>query len=449
MDRVAILQYYLRPEIVKSLYKNAHEREVAIAYPFGYGKRPDAFFNEQDIIECVKKGAMSFHCSEEIWDNPLDISSSLSKQEINEMKKGWDLIIDIDTPHFFYAKIATKLILDALQYHGVESASVKFSGNKGFHIGVPFEAFPRLVHGTETRLLFPDGARKIALYLREMIRPHLLKALEQEGMAKIEKNTGIPESDLKEKGLFDPFKVVDIDTILISHRHLCRMAYSLHEKSGLVSLPLDIKELDAFKREDASPEKVSGGGLFLNKVAREGEAADLFVAAFDTSAETLESEMYTEVAQGKKKEYEEMTEAIAEVFFPPCIKKILEGMKDGKKRALFILLTFLANAGWDKEQIIEKVKEWNKKNPQPLKESYLQGQLTYIGRLKGKLPPNYSNTMYYQDLGLLSDSEKQSKIKNPLNYARRQYFIHKNSSGKEKKEIVEKPMKKSNESKIN
>ena len=36
------------------------------------------------------------------------------------------------------------------------------------------------------------------------------------------------------------------------------------------------------------------------------------------------------------KQYEDLTEAIPEELFPPCIKKMLEGLEDGKKRSLFV-----------------------------------------------------------------------------------------------------------------
>ena len=88
---------------------------------------------------------------------------------LDKLRTGWDLVLDIDCPYWKYSKLITHLIIKALKKHNVSSISCKFSGNKGFHIGIPFEAFPEKINKIETRLLFPEGVRKIALYLTNYI----------------------------------------------------------------------------------------------------------------------------------------------------------------------------------------------------------------------------------------------------------------------------------------
>ena len=61
--------YYSNPKIQKAIFDFAANREVCPRYFEGFGKRPDCLQYESDIFELVKKGATSFHCSEEIWDN--------------------------------------------------------------------------------------------------------------------------------------------------------------------------------------------------------------------------------------------------------------------------------------------------------------------------------------------------------------------------------------------
>jgi hypothetical protein len=56
--------------------------------------------------------------------------------------------------------------------------------------------------------------------------------------------------------VFDPFKILSIDSILISSRHLFRMPYSINEKSYLVSLPIDPNKIMDFKKEMANPENL-------------------------------------------------------------------------------------------------------------------------------------------------------------------------------------------------
>src|SRR3989338_10281382 len=96
--------------------------------------------------------------------------------------------------------------------------------------------------------------------------------------------------------------------------------------------------------------------------------------------------------------YEDVKEAVPEQFFPPCINLILKGVTDGRKRSMFILVNFLSSLGWGYEQIEQKLEEWNKKNPEPLREVLIKGQTRYHKQQKKKvLPPNCANSMYYKD----------------------------------------------------
>ncbi len=44
------------------------------------------------------------------------------------------------------------------------------------------------------------------------------------------------------------------------------------------------------------------------------------------------------------------------------MKKILEGISDGKKRALFILINFFRSIGTDKNELEKILFSWNEKN---------------------------------------------------------------------------------------
>ena len=99
-------------------------------------------------------------------------------------------------------------------------------------------------------------------------------------------------------------------------------------------------------------------------------------------------------------------------------KELLEGIKeDGRKRALFILLNFFGKVGYNQEAIEEKIKEWNSKNAQPLKEGYVRSQLSWYKRNKSLLPPNCDNQAYYRSLLVCKPDNFCSKIKNPAHYA--------------------------------
>ena len=115
------------------------------------------------------------------------------------------------------------------------------------------------------------------------------------------------------------------------------------------------------------------------------------------------------------------------------IKLILNtGLSDGRKRALFILINFLTSLGWNYDDIEKYLKEWNKKNNEPLRENYLLGQLRYHKTQKKKiLPANCNNMMYYVDIGVCKPDNLCTKIKNPVSYALRKSFFMRKEVKKE------------------
>ncbi|MCK4521918.1 MAG: hypothetical protein KAU20_05050, partial [Nanoarchaeota archaeon] len=160
-----------------------------------------------------------------------------------------------------------------------------------------------------------------------------------------------------------------------------------------------------------------------SNVAR-GEAKKLIVSSFDYGEKKEEI-----MVKGGRK-YEELKSALPEDFFPPCIKNILKGLEDGRKRSLFILVNFLTSVGWDYDKIEGLLRKWNKKNKEPLREVYLIGQMRYHKTQKKKiLPPNCQNKMYYQDLQICKPDKLCEKIRNPVNYSRRKTF-YLNKKGK-------------------
>src|SRR3990167_6122841 len=97
--------YYSRKDVQKTIFSFSQNREVVPRYFEGFGKRPDSLQYQGDIFESVKKGATSFHCSEEIWHDPLVISTEMNEKKLNELRAGWDLLIDIDSRYLDYSKV--------------------------------------------------------------------------------------------------------------------------------------------------------------------------------------------------------------------------------------------------------------------------------------------------------------------------------------------------------
>src|SRR3989344_5974797 len=167
--------YYSNPKVQEALLEFSKNREVVPRYFESFGKRPDTLQYPSDIMGLVNRGATSFHASEELWHNPLEISSEMSYQEMQKARKSWDLLIDIDSPFLDYSKIAAQLLIEEMERHGISSCNTKFSGSKGFHIIIPAKAFPETFEGTETKTMFPEWPRAIVKYLMMRIRPEYNK----------------------------------------------------------------------------------------------------------------------------------------------------------------------------------------------------------------------------------------------------------------------------------
>ncbi len=454
------IMFYKRKDIQEEIVRAAENKEIAIRFgDKGFGKRPDVLKFPSDVLEFALKGATSFHASEELWLNPLQISTNMKPKDLDDIRVGWDLVIDIDCAVLEYSGLAAELIVEALKYHDIKSISCKFSGNHGFHLGVPFESFPENIGGEESRILFPKMPKAIALYIKSMIEEPLAQRIldfENGDIAKIEEKTGkikeelVKDPEAKELEL-DVDSFLEIDTILISPRHLYRMPYSFNEKSGLVSIPVDPYNIRAFRKKMAMAENVvvSEHRFLDREQIIPNEANRLSVQALDyISRRNIERQLNEEIQQSYKKvvsevqQFEEQTEKIPEELFPPCIHLLKEGIEDGKKRALFALVNFITSVGWNYDDIEEWLGEWNENNEENagegLRETLLKGQIRYHKQQKKKiLPPNCDNPNYYKSIGnsnrvVCQPDNFCKKIKNPVQYAKKKMFFMKQNQPKKR-----------------
>ncbi len=486
-----IKEFYLRKEILQELLRLARGREVQAWFGDVRGMRPEIVNFEGDLRDLINQGMTSFHVSEERWSDPLVLKPGLGKKDLDNFRVGWDAIIDIDSKNLEFSKICAELIIDALKFYDLKSYSVKFSGNHGFHIGIPFEAFPKEVNSINIKDHFPDGVRIISEYLKSIIKEFLsARILSNYTIETAAKSVNKPVEDIKEKicktcdkivediielkcnscgfsssgsfsqkdfekclecssnkilknnlfkckcgiakekkntsgGGFDPFKVVDIDSVLISSRHLFRCVYSVNEKSGLVSIP--VNSIKDFNIEDAKIENVKFDKnlRFLDSDnVIPGEARNLLIQAFDPK------ERKTVVRDDIKKierTFEIPKVAIKSDYFPPCMLSLMSGVKeDGRKRAVFILANFLQSVGWSMEEVEKFLLEWNKRNKEPLREGYIMSQISWFKRQKKTvLPPNCDNPGYYKTMGVKCEDGICSMCKNPVNYVFRRLKLAK------------------------
>lgn len=392
--------YYSKPEIQEVIFNFSENREVAPSFMMeSFGKRPDSFQYKRDIFELVKRGATSFHCSEEIWGDPLKIKTGMSEKELNDLRIGWDLLIDIDSKYMDYSKILAGLIVKMLKFHGVENIGVKFSGSKGFHILVPWKSFPKKVNGIKVSDMFPEWPRIITNYLMDQTKKPLIDSIS---------NLTKPNKYIKD---FEVPEQVMPDLILVSPRHLFRMPYSLHEKTALASMVIFPNEILDFELKDATPMNLSRDKIrdFCPE-PKEGEAKELLMQALDWHKANNNEEA------GKKTfDYKPIKLTnLSETYFPPSIQKILKGVGDGRKRALFVLINLFRSIGVEKDELEKRIEEWNKKNTVPLKQGYIKSQLMWSYRNKVAPPPNFDKD-YYKGVGVIPN-EEELRFKNPVNY---------------------------------
>ncbi len=422
-----ILEYYSREDVQDALLQLGRGREVVGVFRNGgFGSRPNVILYRQDIVSMARSGVAEFHSSLERWSNPM----MLRPDNYDALRQGWDLVLDLDGRDFGHVKLAARILYTTLEKHGLSAISVKYTGGKGFHLGIPWESMPPELNFSKTSLLFPGLARQIGLYLRERMRDEfergLLKMNSPEELAEM---SGKPlerimaGDDPSGEHAIDPFQVVDIDPVLISPRHLFRMPYSLNRGTGYASLPISINDIGEFEKSHAAPRGLRVRRMFLNP-GEPGEASGLVAEAADWWS------IWNKKAERKSRVIERPGEKIPERLFPPCIKNISLGIPDGRKRAVHILLNFLRSCGWSWQDTESFIDSWNLKNRPPLSESYIRGQVRWQKmRKKTVPPPNCTNPGYYESFGVCTPDEtcggQARTVKNPAVYPLRKMMDEK------------------------
>jgi hypothetical protein len=399
-----ILNYYSKPEIQEAIASFAKDREIACSLRDGsYFHRPDTLQYPRDVLERVKEGVVAFHCSVERWASPMSLSSELRTKDLDELRKGFDVILDIDAKSKLeHAKIAAITICEFLSDQGI-TPTVKFSGRRGFHIGISGDAFPNQVDFKPLSKMYPDVPQIMAAYIKNQIKDKLLEALieEEGGIASLAKT--VPElSELS------PYSFIEVEENW-GNRHLFRMPYSLHHKSWLASIPLRLYKLKGFETSMALPNKVKISSPFL--INKEEEGTDLIRSALDWHSRYKKEEKIVYKKVFKK------TAPVPEEYFPPCIKLILNGVPDGRKRSFYTLATFLRAVNWKWEDIEKRLKEWND-STQALTTRAVSTQMKWHARQKRDLmPANCDSVMFYKSIGICKPDGICERIKNPVNYA--------------------------------
>lgn len=253
--------------------------------------------------------------------------------------------------------------------------------------------------------MYPEIPRILAAFIRVKIRGRLLRGLvSAKGAKQLIEMLGEAPSRL------NPFYFVEVEKDW-GNRHMFRAPYSLNEKTWLVSIP--VPHINSFSPKDAEYENVLAG-QHPDFFGAEGDMTDLLTDAMDWHA-----------ARKKEPEKKEVKKIIwehkvPEELFPPCMKLILAGLEDGKKRSIFTLVNFLKMMNWSAEEIEQKINEWNSRNKPPLPSSIILSGVRYHEQ-RALTPANCFNDQFYVSFGVCRPDEtckamNAKKTSNPVAY---------------------------------
>ncbi len=409
MYRQQILEYYHRDEIAAEIARAAAGREAAGVFSDGtYDARPNSIIYPSDVKQMAKKGVTSFHISVEHWKNPMAISTET--KNYGKLRTGFDILIDIDSKlGIDEARITAQLICEFLGKYGIKNYGIKFSGRRGFHICLPWTMLPKEVDFKATAKHYPKIPKIIARFIRRGISEQLMRELIKSKGAK-----QLLEILEEKPSKLSPYYFVEVEKDW-GARHLFRAPYSLNEKTWLVSLPMSFADLKNFRIETAKPENIIVKEPFFK--GEENEAESLVLDAIDWYA-ARKKEKEKKKAPVRRTVWEKK---IPEELFPPCIKIILSGMSDGRKRSIFTLINYLRMCNWSWEEIGNKLSEWNSRNRPPLPKTLIVSQLRY-SQNNTMNPANCDSGMFYTDIGICrpdvtcKGGTPHITVKNPINY---------------------------------
>ncbi|MBC8234914.1 hypothetical protein H8E77_35665 [bacterium] len=206
-----IYNYYSREEIQKEMFKYAAGRKITYLRMF----KPQFEFIKQSEDVLPLSLYTLFWGKGNYWPS---LHGTISKYG-SEGNRICDIVIEIDYKSSWESCFEmTRPVIEWLKNIGAVF-KIKFSGHCSPHIIIPAEAFPEQING---KYMFPGQ------------HSHFFRSL-----------TEIVKSKIKQPRY--------LDTSFHLQEHFLRLAYSLNEMTGLVSLPIAVHQFDYFQPFDAKP----------------------------------------------------------------------------------------------------------------------------------------------------------------------------------------------------
>ncbi len=198
-----IYGYYSRPEIQQAIFDYAKGRKITVLKHFR------ALYKSLEKPEDILSLAIYHAMYSKLWTSFHGMVSRTS-----EDRKVCDFVIEVDNKRSWKRCFeATRPVIDMLNDFNVYYC-VKFSGHASAHVIIPGE-------------VFPGDRMSSAKY-----RSHLMNFVGK--LVKGEK----------------------LDRSFTNPSHFLRLAYSINENTGLVSMPIFMEDFDNFSWRDAKPENV-------------------------------------------------------------------------------------------------------------------------------------------------------------------------------------------------
>ncbi|MEM1634140.1 MAG: hypothetical protein QW714_00215 [Nanopusillaceae archaeon] len=426
IEYTKVKYWYSKDWVSNMIIEDCQSREIMAVMKDSSVRRPIYIETYGDLLSFVEKGAISFHRSIEKFS---DVGTF-------ENLKSYDIIIDLDISSevlrfedkIYAVSIFAKEMIDFLFEFGFKESEIgiKYSGNHGIHLKLSIDGLEDTkIFGVSLLDGFPIFSKNIVEFLSVIAQQ--IKA------------------NIKEK----PVNYVEIDKQVATKRHMIRAVLSINEKLPGVSYPLSYDDLLKLPEEykKYSFKNISNldlpSGEWINIKPSKTiidliRVSTLWKLIEEATKRYIRSEEYKIAIKKYKKDKEYKKEIPPDLeesyLFPPCIRNILSGVEDGRKRSVFILINFLANIGWSFDKIYQKLLDWNSKNKEELREHYIEYQLDWHKRVysqnKKYLPPNCENVNYYKDIVTVNGAACKPDdicplIKNPLTYYLKKLKIYK------------------------
>lgn len=303
--------------------KKGFRRNIFVDRDFAYGQQVERYrrqFNNTDIYVCM----YSYERPDNIAAKDISYNEHLSdRNAISSLYLDFDMEGKTDDAYDGLRFQCERVIhvLANIWKIPVNMLQIYFSGNKGFHVVVPHEAL-----GLKPCLNINDIHKRAAMFFKVQ------------------------------------FSADTLDTGIYDRRRLFRLPNSINAKSGLHKVPVTIGQLHEFSREQMT-EWAGEPRPFQFVVPRYIPEAARQFAGIVRIKETHKEKPKKKIEIPKKKQR-----------MLPCVDSILRSSipKGSRNRTMVALASSIMQAGYDFEETLEIIEEWNQQNDPPVSDHEVQ-----------------------------------------------------------------------------